>query len=103
MLNRKRFTKHGTAQYFGSVEDMYKCRLNSFISLAGRHLYNRDYAIDAVHDAFIRAVEYFTKNPDKKVREHIMNFHILKACKKINKKNSWEIPYGLLNSDKEIE
>lgn len=85
-------------QYFTDVESIYKARFNSFLALASRHVYNKDYAVDAVQDAMVKAVEYFAKNPHRKVREQIMRWLILKSVKKINK-YSKEIPWGLMNED----
>ena len=85
-------------QWFPDVESIYKARMNSFLALASRHVYNKDFAIDAVQDACVKAVEYFKKNPERKVREQIMRWLILKSCKKINK-YSKEIPFGLFRED----
>lgn len=85
-------------QWFPDVESIYKARMNSFLALASRHVYNKDYAIDAVQDACVKAVEYFKKNPERKVREQVMRWLILKSCKKINK-YSKEIPYGLFREE----
>ena len=87
-------------QYWESVDALYKARLNSFIALASRHVYNKDLAIDAVQDAMVKCVEYIKKNPDRKLRENIARWLILKSCKKINK-YSKEIPYGLMNESYE--
>ncbi len=81
-------------QWWSSVESIYKARMNSFLDLASRHVYNKDHAIDAVQDAMVKAVEYFKKNPDRKVREQVLRWLILKSCKKINR-HSKEIPFGL--------
>jgi hypothetical protein len=59
--------------------------MGAFLSLARKHIFNRDYAIDAVHDAFAKSVEYFNRYPENKVRESILNWLILKACKEYNK------------------
>ena len=80
-------------QFWSNVEAIYRARMGSFIQIARSHLYNRDYAIDAVQDAFTKAVEYFNKNPGRKVRERVMRWLILKACKKINR-HSKEISFG---------
>lgn len=55
--------------------------------------------MDAVQDAFVKAQEYFKKNPDRKVRENILHWLVIKACKKLNK-YSREIPVGLFREDK---
>lgn len=88
--------KPNPKQFFLTVEDIYKARLNSFLALASRHVYNKDHAIDVVHDAMVKAIEYFQKHPERKVREQIIRWLILKACKKQNR-FSKEIPFGLMN------
>ncbi len=80
-------------QYYKSVEDMYNARLNYFIKLASRHVYNKDLAIDVVHDAFAKTLEYFKKHPENKVRPQIMEWWVLKCAKKTNR-FSREIPSG---------
>lgn len=70
--------------------------MNAFLALASRHVFNKDHAVDAVQDAVVKTVEYFKKNPDRKIREQIVRWQVLKACKRINK-YSKEIPYGLMN------
>ena len=83
----------GGKQYFKTVEEIYKTRLNSFLALASRHVYNKDLALDVVHNAITKSLEYKKKNPKMNVDEQIIRFLILKACKKMNK-YSVEIPYG---------
>jgi len=72
-------------QYFNSVDELYRLRLNAFIKLAGRYLYNRDYAWDAVHMALAKTLEYLKKNPSRNLREDIVNHLIIRACKKLNR------------------
>ncbi len=74
-------------QYFRDVDQVYRERLNAFVSLASRYVYNKDHAIDVVHSAVARSVAYFNKHPEKKVREQIINWLILKECKKKNKES----------------
>lgn len=83
-------------QYWGSLELLYKNRFNSLVSVASKYIYNRDHAVDCVHSAFARAQEYFNnpKNKDRKVREQILVWLVIKEVKKKNKKESREIPYG---------
>lgn len=83
----------GTNQYFTSVEEIYRTRFNAFVALASRHVYNKDLAIDVVHNAMVKTLEYKSKRPKMNVDERIIRFLILKACKKMNK-YSVEVPYG---------
>ena len=59
-------------------------------------MYRKDLAIDMVHDALAKTLEYMNKHEGKKVSENIVRFLILKACKKQNK-YSVELESGLLN------
>lgn len=83
-------------KFWPNLDVLYKVRLNSFLELAGQHIYNRDHAIDAVHDAFTKSLKYFNKNPNKKVSEFVVRSLILRSCKKMNK-YSKEVPYGTFN------
>lgn len=99
MQYRKQFTKFGTAQYFQTPDDLYKQRFNYFVALASRHLANKNEAVDVVHAAFAKTLEYLKEHPDKKIREHIVAFRILKICKKLNKRHNIEVSFGVLNGD----
>ena len=83
-------------QYFKDIETAYRLRFNALYVTACKHIYNKDLAVDAVHDAFTKATEYFNKHPERKIRENILHWLTIKACKKINK-FSREIPVGLFN------
>jgi len=85
-------------QWWPDVETLYKARLNSFLALAARHIYNKDHSIDVVQDAMVKTVEYFNKNPDRKIREQIVRWQILKAVKRANK-YSREVPWGLFREE----
>jgi DNA-directed RNA polymerase specialized sigma24 family protein len=82
-------------QWWPDVESLYEARLGSLLKVASKYIYNRDHAIDVVHDAFAKATTYFNdpKNKDRKVREQILVWLVIKACKRRNKE-SREIPYG---------
>lgn len=83
-------------QFFTNLEAIYAKRLNAFIATANRHIYNRDYSLDAVHDAFAKAQKYFNENKSRKVREKIIHFLVIKACKKYNR-TSREIPRSVFD------
>lgn len=78
-------------QFFRTIEQLYKERFNSFVSLAARHVYNRDHAVDVVHSALARSIEYFNKHPERNAREQLVNWLILKECKKKNRESK-EVP-----------
>ena len=97
--NRNNFAVHSN-QWYPTVEALYRAKLPALLSLAKRHVYRHDLALDVVHDALAKSLVYFQKHPDKKVREQIVHFQILKACKRANK-YSVEFASGLLNQDPE--
>lgn len=82
-------------QFWLTVDEIYKKRLNAFLSTARRHSYNQDEAIDIVHAALAKSITYFKKkkNADRKVREQIVHWLIIKECKRHNR-GSIEVPYG---------
>jgi hypothetical protein len=51
-----------------------------------------------VHDAFAKAQKYFNDNPERKVRENILHWLVIKACKKLNK-YSREVPFGVFREE----
>ena len=83
-------------QWWPTLEALYNNRFNSLVSVASRYVYNRDHAVDCVHDAFAKAQEYFNnpKNKERKIREQILVWLVIKAVKRKNKKESREIPFG---------
>ena len=97
-IKRHDLSHKGSKQYWTTVESMYRDRFNSFVLLASRHVYNKDLAVDVVHDAFVKVLKYFNEHPDRKVREHIVNHKIIQACKRANK-YSKELPSGLMRGD----
>lgn len=86
-------------QYFKTLDEIYKVRYNALLSTANKHIFNRDYAFDAVQDAFVKAVIYHNKHKGRSFREQILHVLVIRSCKKINKKFGVEIPSGLLNED----
>lgn len=87
-------SKINPKQYFKSLEDLYKLRMGSFMQTANKHIFNRDYSIDAIQDAFTKAQTYHTKHPDRNFREQILHVLVIRACRKYNKKYGAEIPFG---------
>lgn len=67
------------------VEEFYKKKIGYLISFASRHVRNRDYAIDVVHDGLAMTLEWSRKNPGKRIDMNVVKFLILRSCKKVNK------------------
>ncbi len=84
-------------QYFTKLEDLYKLRMGSFMQTANMHIFNKDYAMDAIHDAFAKAQVYHNKNPERNFREQIMHVLIIRSCRKYNKKYSQEVSFDRIN------
>ena len=85
-------------QYFKTLEELYNQRFNVFLQTAHKYIFNPDYAIDAVHDAFLKAQEYVNKQPGRNVREQLVNVHVIRACIKMNKRFGREIPSGTMEN-----
>ena len=68
------------------------------VFVANKYIYNKDYSIDAVHDGLAKSVEYFNNHPDRKVQLEIVEWLIIKACKKLNR-YSREIPTDFSEAD----
>jgi hypothetical protein len=79
--------------YFNSVEELYEKRLERMLSVARKYIYNKDLALDVVHNALAKSIVYFQKHPDKKIQLQIVEFLIIKSCKKYNR-YSPEMPSG---------
>lgn len=72
-------------QYFKQIEDLYKERFSKFVKLANRYCVNPDLAVDIVHSAFEKSLQYKKRNPKRNFREQILDWLILKECRKVNK------------------
>lgn len=81
-------------QWWKDLDTIYRNRFGSLTAVASKYVYNKDHAVDIVHDAFAKAQEYFNKNPDRKVREQILVWLVIKAAKRKNRKESRELPMG---------
>lgn len=77
---------------YDSLDLAYKDLSERLTSIARRHIYNRDYAVDAVHDAFVKAAEYVQKNPKRKVSGFLIARELMRACRRLNKRSSVEVP-----------
>ena len=97
-LISKVFKAHGinNKQYFTNVEDAYRTMYSKLLDVARKHIYNKDYGVDALQDAFLMAQSYHNKNPKMKIRSSILYVLVIRACKKYNK-HSREVPFGLMN------
>lgn len=72
---------------FNSLDEAYRELVPGLINFASRHIYSRSYAIDAVHDAFVKAQIYLNKpeNKGKKVSSFLLQRETARACRRLNK------------------
>ncbi len=105
MSNKKSFFER--SQWFLTVEDLYKKRLDYLVSFARRHVYQSDSSIDVVHDAIVKSIEYFNKPQNKGRKVYIRNieYQILRLARKHNKYSSIQKTCGLMgiNGDNDAD
>lgn len=77
---------------YENLEEAYIDLYPKLVSIARRHIYNQDYAQDAVQDAFTKTVIYTNKHKGKKVSGFIIARELMRACRRINKKGSFDTP-----------
>lgn len=77
---------------YKNIDEAYRDLAVRMSAVARRHLYNKDYAIDATHDAFTKASENAKKKPGNRVSGFILMRELMRACRRINKKGSVEVP-----------
>lgn len=87
---------------YDNIEDAYKDQFEVLKNLANRHLYRKEDAIDVVHNAFTKALEYVAKHKDKmppvRISSYILYREVLIGCRRLNK-YSIEVPSGLFRQD----
>lgn len=76
---------------FNTLEEAYKALVPSLVSYASKHIYNKDYAIDAVQDAFVKAQIYLSKHPGARISGFLLKREVIRACRRLNK-YSIEVP-----------
>lgn len=62
-----------------------KLLINTLISFAKRRLYNKNFAADAVQDAFSKLLEKPLVEPKQFITEYVLKKRILDACRVYNK------------------
>jgi DNA-directed RNA polymerase specialized sigma24 family protein len=81
-----------TTNYYDSIEKAYTDLVMPLSRYAAQHLYRKDEAIDAVHDAFTKAAEYVSKNKERRISRYVLYRETIRACRRRNKK-SVEVPH----------
>jgi DNA-directed RNA polymerase specialized sigma24 family protein len=78
---------------YDTLDEAYRELVPSLVAYAKKHIYNRDFAIDAVQDAFVKAQIYLNKpkNAGKKVSGFLLKRETIRACRRLNK-YSVEVP-----------
>lgn len=72
---------------FDTLDEAYKELVVPLTQFAKKHLANKDLAIDAVHDAFGKALEHVAKHPEARIRRYLMYRETIRACRRMNQKN----------------
>lgn len=75
---------------FKTLESAYKELINPLTLYASQHLVNKDYCIDAVHEAFIKAQVYLKKHKTAQVSTFLVYKEVMRACRRLNKRISYE-------------
>lgn len=78
---------------YDNAEEAYAMLFGPLQKFARSKLYRPDLAIDAVHDAFERALVYLSKKPEAKLSAFILFRETIRACRRINR-FSVEVPSG---------
>lgn len=71
---------------YDSLDEAYKELVGPLTEYARKHLANKDLAIDAVHDAFQKRIEYELGHPGIKTSRYLMYRETIRACRRINRK-----------------
>lgn len=80
---------------FDTFEEAYKYLVMPLTRIASTRLFNSDFAIDAVHDAFAKLVDYTVKHPGKRISTFLLTRETIRACRRLNKKFGYTIPSNL--------
>jgi len=56
-------------------------------------LFRQDESIDAVHDAFVKCLEYLNKKPGSKVSSFLLFSELKRVCRRRNHKAGRELPF----------
>ena len=83
---------------FDTVSEAYASKelMGEMIGYASKHIYRKDQALDVVHDAFAKALDYETRKPGKNVKVFYLFRELARACRRFNK-SSKEVSSGLFN------
>lgn len=87
---------------FDTLDEAYRGLFDVLLAIANRHIYNRDYAVDAVHNAFTKAAENIAKKPTNRVSGFLLARETVRACRRLNK-YSVEVPSGTIGEDNDRE
>ena len=83
---------------YNNIDDAYSALVGPLKYYASQHIFNKDYAIDAVHDAFQKALEYVSKHPKTRISAFLLRRETARACRRLNKySREISIPFGFEN------
>jgi hypothetical protein len=74
---------------YSSVDEMYKKLFSELNNYARKNLIDKDNSIDAVHEGFIKVLEWKSKHPDGMLNPDIIYKKVQRACRRINRQNKF--------------
>lgn len=85
------------------LETAYNKHVNQLVAYARGKIVRKDEALDAVHEAFEKLLEYKQKNPDSKISLFLLYKKVLHACIMRNKKFMPEVISDERKVDESVE
>lgn len=68
-----------------SLDQVYNELIGPLTRYAEKHLYRKEDAKDAAHDAFVKGLDYVGKHPDGILSKFILFREVARACRRLNK------------------
>ena len=79
---------------YQNLEDAYTELIGPLSRYDGNHLARKDYAYDAAHEAFFKALIYINKNKGAKISSFLLFRETIRACRRINKSHPFDQNYN---------
>lgn len=84
---------------YNNIDEAYKKATPRLVSIAKTYLYNSDYAIDCVHQAFEKALVYLRKHPKAKISDFLLVRETMAAVRRDNKHYATEVSRVIQDDD----
>lgn len=76
---------------YNTVAEAYTQEFNRLLSIAKSRLHNQDHAVDCVHEAFKKILEYKLKHTSRKISGFILRSEVIRATQRMNKQSGIEL------------